>query len=237
MGNLGSPPVGTMPRETVAPIPVPVPGQAPRSSVGAAPQVVTMEVKEHTCLPEDTSYEVLSQRFYQSKDYAKALQHFNRDYYHAADELRAGTQVQVPLRKEDLESRYPGDIPNLNPPQAPPARGSVSGSQSSPVTRSEPQPAPVAVTPPPAAQTPVPVPSVSAPAPGQTNLPPATAGATGGKVYRVTAPGEQLYEIARRTLGDGRQWTEIYRLNPGIVPGVIPGGTVLVMPDNARVGP
>src|SRR5439155_18814010 len=99
------------------------------------------------------------------------------------------------------------------------------------------QPAPVAVTRPPAAKTPDPVPSVSAPASGQTGLPPATAGASGGKVYRVAAGGEQLYDIARRTLGDGRQWTEIYRLNPNIVPGVIPGGTVLLMPDNARVGP
>src|SRR5262249_50372228 len=59
-----------------------------------------------------------------------------------------------------------------------------------------------------------------------------------GKTYQVRNPGEPLFEIARRTLGNGSRWTEIYRLNPNLRPEVpIPGGTVLRMPDDARVEP
>jgi nucleoid-associated protein YgaU len=71
---------------------------------------------------------------------------------------------------------------------------------------------------------------------------PATAwSATGnknGKTYRVRAPGEPLFEIARRTLGNGNRWSEIYALNPQLRPELpIPEGTILRMPPDAQVGP
>jgi hypothetical protein len=239
-GSAGLPPVGAVPSAGSPPIPVPVPGATPRPAVSAEPTVKVYEEQIYTCKPEDATFEALSERLYKSKDYAQALLRFNREHPRGAPELqgaspqlRQGMQIYVPPR-EILEDRYPNAIPGLKSQQVPPGRESVSGSQSSPVAHSEPQPAPVAVTRP---QTPVPVPTVAAPAPGQANSVPATSAAAGGKVYRVAAGGEQLFEIARRELGDGRLWTEIYRLNPSIVPGVIPAGTVLVMPDNARRGP
>jgi hypothetical protein len=53
----------------------------------------------------------------------------------------------------------------------------------------------------------------------------------------VRGNGEMLFEIARQLLGDGRRWSEIYRLNPNIRPELaIPGGTQLLLPADARIG-
>ena len=73
----------------------------------------------------------------------------------------------------------------------------------------------------------------------------ATVGATVGsvmkppmgvKVYRVrAADGEGLYQIAEKTLRDGRRWSEIYRLNPSLTPEApIPAGTMLLLPGDAN---
>jgi hypothetical protein len=58
------------------------------------------------------------------------------------------------------------------------------------------------------------------------------------KTYRVRANGEMFYEIARRTLGNGERWQEIYRLNPGLDPkDPVAAGTQLRLPADARVDP
>jgi nucleoid-associated protein YgaU len=44
------------------------------------------------------------------------------------------------------------------------------------------------------------------------NDPPATVPAGDLPVYRV-GKGEQLFEVAKKTLGDGYRWSEIYALN------------------------
>jgi nucleoid-associated protein YgaU len=57
-------------------------------------------------------------------------------------------------------------------------------------------------------------------------------------LYRVHEGGETMYEIARRTLGNGARWTEISRLNPRFDPKeVIPAGSTLQLPKDAHVSP
>jgi nucleoid-associated protein YgaU len=52
----------------------------------------------------------------------------------------------------------------------------------------------------------------------------------------VVENGEEVYEIARRTLGNGDRWMDLFKLNPQFRPGqVIPVGTVLRLPPDAKV--
>lgn len=56
--------------------------------------------------------------------------------------------------------------------------------------------------------------------------------------YRVRRPNEGLWDIARRTLGSGERWTEIWNLNRQVVAEQpVPVGTVLRLPPGARVDP
>jgi nucleoid-associated protein YgaU len=56
--------------------------------------------------------------------------------------------------------------------------------------------------------------------------------ATGGKTWKV-GPGESLWRIAERALGDGNRWREIAALNPEVNPDRLSTGTVLVLPAGA----
>jgi nucleoid-associated protein YgaU len=57
-------------------------------------------------------------------------------------------------------------------------------------------------------------------------------------VYRVHDGGEMIREVARRTLGNGDRWTEIYQLNPRFDPKeLIPAGSTLRLPRDAHVNP
>ena len=56
--------------------------------------------------------------------------------------------------------------------------------------------------------------------------------------YTVKAPGERLYQIAARVLGDGQRWNEIGKLNPAVNPeNVVPAGTVLTLPAATNAPP
>jgi len=61
----------------------------------------------------------------------------------------------------------------------------------------------------------------------------AAAPARGGKTWKV-GPGESLWRIAEKALGDGKRWREIAALNPKVNPDRLSAGTVLVLPDSAR---
>jgi hypothetical protein len=53
--------------------------------------------------------------------------------------------------------------------------------------------------------------------------------------YRVASGGEMIRDIARRTLGDGDRWVEIYRLNPTVDPKeLVPANTELRLPTGTR---
>jgi MraZ protein len=54
------------------------------------------------------------------------------------------------------------------------------------------------------------------------------------QVYRVRTPGETMRDIARRTLGAGERWTDVYKLNPSIHPeDSLKAGTVVHLPSDA----
>ncbi|HEX6882135.1 MAG TPA: LysM domain-containing protein [Planctomycetota bacterium] len=61
----------------------------------------------------------------------------------------------------------------------------------------------------------------------------AAAPAKGGKTWKV-GPGESLWRIAEKALGDGKRWREIAALNPKVNPDRLSAGTLLVLPDAAK---
>lgn len=48
------------------------------------------------------------------------------------------------------------------------------------------------------------------------------------KVHKVL-PGESIWEIAQKELGDGKRWLELVKLNPGII--VLVHGEALKLPE------
>jgi nucleoid-associated protein YgaU len=219
--------------------------------VGDAPIVRHFDVQTYRCKPEDQSFSDLSKKFYHSERYAQALLLYNRTHplvdegvRHEPPELRPGAPVFIPPL-ELLEEHHGSAIPGLKPLPQIPASGTVTVGSSSPAPGLggsgaipvPPAPGPSGLVPVPA----VPVPAVAAPTP-PANVVPANAWAAAGKaekVYRVPpGNGEPLYLIARKTLGDGQRWSEIYGLNPSVRADLpIPPGTVLMMPADARLDP
>lgn len=61
-----------------------------------------------------------------------------------------------------------------------------------------------------------------------------TAGAAGAREV-VVRPGETLWVIAEREIGDGHRWREILAANPGLDPRRIPAGAVLNMPGAEEI--
>jgi nucleoid-associated protein YgaU len=164
------------------------------------------------------TYRAISEQFYYTANYERALALYNRDNPYGPGgrldplSLGAGQVVRVPPVRV-LERDYGRFIPNLSP-----------------------------------------VPAVTVPPTGATTVPggytgfvggvspvagPASPGATssgGYPMYRVRERGENLTEIARRTLGDSRGWEQIHRLNPQLHPGaLIPAGTRIWLPPEARL--
>jgi hypothetical protein len=182
-----------------APTPVIVPAVAPASSEpGDITQAVSYDVQPHICQPNDT-FRSISQAYFQSDKYERALLAFNRNYpvideavRQSLPALREGQKLFIPPARI-LEKYY----------------SSLIGDAAS------------------AGQT-----------AQQPSLAPVPANESAGKGYRVRANGEGFYEIARRTLGSGDRWPEIYRLNQRYDPkNAVPGGTELRLPADARVDP
>ncbi len=220
------PPVGAPPTGNSAPIRMPT---ATASAGNGPAKVQSYDTETHSCKPGENTFADLSKSLYGSDKYAPALLLFNREhplvgdsFRDSAPRLKPGQQVVVPPLWVLEQPRYANPPPEPRASVAPPSR-------------------PAAVTAPPAPAAPPSVPAVAAPTPTPSlfnnSSPPKTAAVSGSRVYTVRGNGEMLYEIARQMLGDGKRWSEIYRLNPDIRPELaIPGGTQLRLPGDARIG-
>jgi hypothetical protein len=202
--------------EVRQPLPVinvaPVPSKPISTSL---PQVKSYDVQGYVCRPGDASFDDVSNRFYGSTKYAKALQQYNRTHELAGDYIKQGNfKLQPNLTvfippKEILEAQYASYIDT---------RPTLPNSPSGPA---------VTIGLPPNVNSAAPVPAVARPVV-------LTADAT--KSYRVSGQGQMLIEIAQQTLGDRGRWSEIYRLNPALRPEYpVPGGTEILLPANATV--
>jgi len=216
-------PLGAPPGGSSAPITVPVPPTGQAS--GVAPKVQSSDVETHYCKPGENSFADLSKQLYGSEKYAPALLQFNREYPMAGENLRAD-----PPR---LQPNQPIYVPPAHILELPRYAAAPPVTRPSVLTGGPPQgvaPPPVAITPPAPAAVPTAPVANSRPTPAVPNT-------ASTRTYTVRGDGEMLFEIARQALGDGRRWSEIYRLNPEIRPELaIPGGTPLRLPADALLG-
>jgi hypothetical protein len=196
------------------PTKVPVPAAATPAVGGAVPVVKNHTDETYHCKPGDTSFEQLSQKFYGTPKYAKALLEYNRQHV-----LAKANIMQEPPRLDPNQAVY-------YPPQ------NILEIQFGKYLQDA-APAPV--------QSP-PVVKISQPMPlagpsGPINPPPpnpATADPT--VAYRVPPQGQWVFDIAKQTLGNGMLWPEILRLNPTLrTDQPIPGGTELRLPATAKL--
>jgi len=220
MGSVPLPPtpLGAPPGGSSTPIAVPMPPTAAAS--GVAPKVQSFDVETHNCKPGETTFAELSKQLYGSEKYAQALQQFNREY---------GRTDKLDDSQTRLQPGQPVFVPPVHILELP--RYAAAPRETTPIAST--------AAPSPLVSPPAPIPPPASPAPAANNNPPPAmvASAAGTRTYTVRANGEMLFEIARQTLGDGRRWSEIYRLNPEIHPELaIPGGTQLHLPADARVG-
>jgi nucleoid-associated protein YgaU len=161
-------------------------------------QVESYDEETYVCRPSDT-FRSISQAYFKTDKYERALLLFNRNHPLATEAvrqnppaLREGQSVYIPPQR--ILDKYYGSVIGDGSSQAPAAiPTSQSGQQNSPATE---------------------------------------------KAYRVRANGEMFYDIARRTLGSGERWQEIYRLNPRFDPkDPVPAGSELRVPSDARIDP
>jgi nucleoid-associated protein YgaU len=199
---------------------VPVPTDPARSGASPGATVESFEEEAHTCKASDTLRSI-SEQYYNSAKYERALLLFNRNHPRASDAIRhdppvlsAGQLVFIPPLRI-LESRYAAVIPELTPLPAAPAGSPVGLEAPRPVVA----PGPIA-------------PGASGTPSTSWSIPPS------GPSYRVRAPGEKFLDMARHILGNADRWWDIYLLNKGYNPTeTIPAGTVLRLPADAHVDP
>ncbi len=207
--------VGAKPKVSAPPIRVNTPPEEQGRSVPSAPKVRNYTEEFVTVSPQTPSFEALSQAYYGSPRYARALMEYNKNKSHLnpassdPSELQVGQRVVIPDRIA-LEANYP----RLIDTEVHTHEQSSSFSKT-PKKSTKPSPIPVTV---------------------KNSQSPIAKGT--GPIYIVQGNREMLYEIARRTLGDSRRWSEIYRLNPQIRPEwPIPRGTRLRLPVTSKVQP
>jgi len=181
----------------------------PVPPVGARPTVESFTEQEYAFKANDT-FEKISEKFYQTRDYAEALRLYNRNDSLLSDlgrdgtgALKPGLHLSIP-QWQILKKRYGGAIPGVRPAGATaPATG--------PETSNKVPLPPKDATPPP----PKPV------------------------TYRVPAgDGKAMYDIAKTLLGNGDRWTEIHNLNQQYDPALkIPAGREVRLPADAAGQP
>jgi nucleoid-associated protein YgaU len=208
----------------VPPITAPAPLPGSRSTAGGAPEVDSYDEETYRLRPGDT-YRKLSLAFYNTEKYERALELWNRNHPQASDGarqdppiLQPGQDVYLPPIRM-LEKHHGKDVPDAGAaaPVAPPAVPAPSGSVGLDVPR--PMGTPIAAAGP-----------AAPPAPA--------APAVEEKAYRVRGTGEVFWTVARRTLGSGERWVDIYKMNPRYDPKqTIPPGAVLRLPKEAQVAP
>jgi MraZ protein len=121
-----------------------------------------------------------------------------------------------------LSSVVPPSGPSATVPPMPPIPPDAATSSTTP----PPPPALVAPPPPPTEE--------AHPMPGEPPLAPAPGPV---QTYQVRSP-ETLRDLARRTLGSGDRWTDLYKLNPNLKPAApLAAGTVVRLPGDACVQP
>lgn len=226
-----TPPVGAQPPGTVDPINVKtIPVVDAPEFIKPKPAVKGTLVETFTCDASTLTFAAISKKMYHSEGYADALLLFNRQnphpntptsIYQNPPVLQVGSVVRIP-KTVDLEASFPTAIKHLNP--------SVSASPPAvkpPVVAKTPG---IDVNPPAAPLSPPSVPIKVVDGGGKGWQEPVAAGAT----YQVKADA-MIFQIAHDTLGDGKRWSEIYRLNPSIDTRYpIRAGTMLKMPPGAR---
>jgi nucleoid-associated protein YgaU len=180
------------------------------------------------------NFRAISEQYYRSPKYERALLLFNRDHPRASDGIRqdppvlnAGEPVFIPPIRV-LEKQYGSAISESTPlpssmtPVAPASAGSIGLAAPRPVPPTTP------------AISPAPAGSSGSGAPPSTSWSPPP----GGPSYRVHRGGEMFRDIARRTLGNADRWWDIYRLNRSYNPAdPVPAGSVLLLPLGAHVDP
>jgi hypothetical protein len=225
------------------------PYRAPTSSVSVSSQVEAYDELTYRCKADD-DFNKISQQFFQSPKYAKALQLFNRNHPRASDALLhdppnlSGQQVYIPPLRI-LEKYYGSAIADYKPlpAVAPP-----------PLTPgAAPAPAPGTATPTGSTSGMTPIGAAAPAATAPVNpTPGAPTALTGGiqaagawtnpntpKYYRVKNNGEMYRDIAAKTLNNRERWGEIYQMNNRQFPPEypVPAGTMLRLPPDARVSP
>jgi hypothetical protein len=205
-----------------------VSGPSETQAAAQAPQVRDYYDEPFRCTPDVRTFEAIAKKQYGSERYARALLLYNRDYNPALPpsentredtNLPTGQKVVMPPASV-LEDRFAAAVRDYQP-----ARQVVAAA---PAARGQ----PIASTP--VAPSPPGAPAAAATAAANIGRPAAAATVS----YQVQGGGEMLWQIARDRLGDAKRWVEIYRLNPDIQPAfAIPAGTVLRLPQGARVGP
>jgi hypothetical protein len=198
-----------------ASLPSSIPSPAADLSSSGGTQVESYDEDTYVCKATDT-FASISQAVYRTEIYGQALLLFNRNHPLATENVRrdppviqAGQPIYIPPM-EILRKYYASAI----------AETAASTSRPSPaasLTDAAASIRPLAVAP---------SATVAAPAPASAPE----------RSYHVSGNGEMLRDIARRTLGNGDRWAEIYRLNPKYDPVYpVPAGADLRLPGNARV--
>jgi len=213
--------------------PIVAPALTPSAASSGSPQVESYDEDTYTCKANET-FRSISQAVYRTDAYDQALLLFNRNHPLANEAikqnpplLQAGQPIYIPPL-QILRKYYAASIPDSNNP-APlrnPASIETPGA-SQPVTLAPPANGAATATSAPA------VSAIAAPTATATGALTATAST---RTYRVGAAGEMIRDIARRTLGNGDRWTEIYQLNRSYDPMyAVPAGTELRLPADAHV--
>ncbi|HLN32172.1 MAG TPA: hypothetical protein VK395_30870 [Gemmataceae bacterium] len=200
-------PLGASAGAVSAPIVVPAQSVIPQATANNEPQVESYDEETYAWKQND-SFRAISQQYYQTDKYERALVLFNRNHPLAKDgvrleppQLQPGQEVYIPPTRI-LEKYY---AVGINSSTSAPQNAVAVPHVSVPIT-----PTPVVATP--------------------------VSTSNQELKYRVQPSGEMLFDIARRTLGNPERWTDIYRLNKQYNPqDPIPGGSELVMPSDARL--
>lgn len=183
------------------------------SNITAQPKPKLIQYSsEEVRVPNDVrTYSELSQKLFGSDKYAPIIEELNMGFGNQTQNLQSGDMVLV-APKDDMDrilalrSGRSNTLSSNNP--MPPSN--VKPQQNVGVGQN--QPRQVAFTP--------------------TNR----ENSVSYRTYTVRGNGEMLFEIARQTLGDGRRWSEIWRLNPEVQPeNLVPGGVQLKLPIGSQI--
>lgn len=202
-------------------LPVPIRGSLRDSGTQTVAAVESYDLTTITPRQGET-YATLSQQLYGTPRYARALEAYLRDYDPRLATLQPGRPLSLPPA-EVLVRRF-GDMMEENAKGEPLARSETPRKADQETAKASSRNTP------------------QAPRSGPTNREgdrqagEVEASQDGQLRYRVRA-NDTLYAIAKRTLGSGDRWADIYNLNKDLLRGgvEVEPGMVLRLPANARL--